>query len=67
MTFARLIRSAVMAWDRWRWKCQKRAPRSILKMQEQLQRERRAHKATRATLAKIKTARHEAMKMELGR
>ena len=65
--FRRAARAIAFAWRDMQWRRQKRAPRSILKMQEELQRQRRAHKATRATLAKIKTVRHEAMKMELGR
>lgn len=63
----RLIREAMAAWDRWRWKRRPHAPRSIVKMQDELQRQRRAHKPTRSTLDKIKAARHAALKAEMGR
>lgn len=67
MTWGQLIRSAIFAWDRWRWNRSKRAPRSILRMQEELQSERRRHGRPGKTLAKIKAERTALLKMELGR
>lgn len=63
----RLIRSAMIAWERWRWKRKPHAPRSILRMQDELQSERRRHGRPGKTLAKIKAERTALLKMELGR
>jgi len=63
----RLIRSAIIAWERWRWKRKPHAPRSILRMQDELQRERHRHGRPGKTLAKIKAERTALLKMELGR
>jgi len=60
----RLIRMSLAAWERWRWKRQKRAPRSILKKQERLQAERRKHRATREVMKEIYAERHALLRKE---
>jgi hypothetical protein len=64
-----LVRPAILAWSRWRWKRQakSRVPRSLLADQEELQRARRQHKPTRHIIERTKQKRHQALRMEVGR
>lgn len=66
MTFLRrAARSLAIAWQGMLWKRQKRAPRSILRMQEDLQRERKRHGRPQKILDAIKAERHALLRKEL--